>query len=68
MVFRKVVRQDVPSLIGEVGPHMLYIPQDFNDNNEEKENVFLFDDISYTEEEELTVKSNFEELPDLDLP
>jgi len=67
MVFRKVVKQEVPSLIGDVGPDMLYIPQDFNDNNEGIENIFLFDSAMHTEEDELALKSNFEELPDIDV-
>jgi hypothetical protein len=65
MVFRKIIMKEMASLIGDTKPDMLYIPQDSNANDDVL-NPFLFDNVPQTHEDMLWLKSNFEELPDID--
>ena len=59
--------KEAPSLIGEIKPDMLYIPQDFHyDDGDEVDNPFLFDSGPQTQDDMSWLKSNFEELPDFD--
>ena len=66
MAFRKVSNEPENILIGETGPDMMFIPQDFNDCSlDSTENVSMFSSILRTNEEDSFIRDTFSELPDL---
>ena len=64
MAFRKVAQDPDSSLLSDVTPDLLYIPQDFNNGDVSDDELF---DEPRNEQEDEELSQNFMELPDFEM-